>query len=458
MSTHRSAPRIPAWLLPVAAAVAMGLQAGTAIADAARPSDKPVGEITMAVGPVVKTNAQGMPERVTRGSRISPGDRLDTADGGHVHIRFVDGAMVSVRPGSRLWVEDYQFDPQQVSKSLVRFKLEYGVARAISGAAAEGAKERFRLNTPLVAIGVRGTDFVVRSGAANTAAAVNQGAIIMAPLGEGCAVQGLGPCRSADARLLSADMGRMLVEFKPAQQQPEIKPLQATAFATHLDAPPGGHSPQRPPGPGPVLAAADGGDLATVAMMQGSVQAAIDAAPPPIVTPPPPPPPVEPATLQWGRWAEVAASGDTMTQPRAQAVAGRAVTVGNLNYVLYRASEGASRLDPNLGSYQFTLNQSFAQYSLGGQVSPATVQNGTLGINFGQGSFTTSLQVANALTGLVAINGGGSIRIDGVFVDIKQQGLSIAGATSFDGKSAGYFFDKLVNGGTLSGLTLWSRP
>ena len=136
-----------------------GLAGAAHAAGAARTS---VGEITLSVGPVVKTSAQGVVERVTRGSPILPGDRLDTAEGGHVHIRFVDGALVSVRPGSRLTVEDYQYDAKQVSNSLVRFKLEYGVARAISGAAAEGAKDRFRLNTPLVAIGVRGTDFVVQ--------------------------------------------------------------------------------------------------------------------------------------------------------------------------------------------------------------------------------------------------------------------------------------------------------
>ncbi|HXE48746.1 MAG TPA: FecR family protein, partial [Ramlibacter sp.] len=140
----------------------------------------------MSVGPVVRTSAQGLPEVVRRGSSIMPGDRLDTADGGHLHIKFIDGAMVSIRPGSRLWVQDYRYDPEHVALSLVRFKLEYGVARAISGAAAEGARERFRLNTPLVAIGVRGTDFVVRSGEHATTAAVNQGAIIMAPFGEGC--------------------------------------------------------------------------------------------------------------------------------------------------------------------------------------------------------------------------------------------------------------------------------
>src|SRR6185437_7651823 len=95
-----------------------------------------VGEITLAVGPAVRTSAEGVPETVQRGTRVMPGDRFETSEGGMVHIRFVDGALVSLRPGSRLWVQDYQFNPQRVSESLVRFRLDQGVARAISGEAA----------------------------------------------------------------------------------------------------------------------------------------------------------------------------------------------------------------------------------------------------------------------------------------------------------------------------------
>src|SRR6185369_12027745 len=206
------------------------LAGAVAHADSVPSADRPVGEVTMSVGPVVRTSAQGLPEVVRRGSPIMPGDRLDTADGGHVHIKFIDGALVSIRPGSRLWVQDYRYDPEHVALSLVRFKLEYGVARAISGAAAEGARERFRLNTPLVAIGVRGTDFVVRSGETATTAAVNQGAIIMAPFGEGCQAHALGPCGSTSARILSAEMGQLAVEFRAQFSQPEIKPLQGGVF------------------------------------------------------------------------------------------------------------------------------------------------------------------------------------------------------------------------------------
>ena len=469
--------RRAAWLAAFAC-----VSAGAAQADALAP--RPVGEVTMAVGPVIRTPAQGLPETVHRGSPIMPGDRLDTADGGHLHIRFVDGELVSIRPGSRMWVEDYQYDPQHVANSLIKFKLEYGVARAISGAAAEGAKDRFRLNTPLVAIGVRGTDFVVRSSDTSTRAAVNQGAIIMAPLGADCSAQAVGPCGTPTARLLAADMGQLLVEYRAQVTQPEIKPLQGSMFAA-ATAPDGGSGHVGMPLPhiasGPTLPPApvvqpDSTGLVTTALTEDAVKAAISqtsppAPPPPVVVPDPvpvtppvvqppvtPAPPPPPAVLQWGRWAAVAAGQGDFSVALAEAASGRSVTVGNDQYALYRATNGATDLMPGLGSYQFSLDKSYAQYSLSGQVSAAAVQDGHLSLDFVNRRLATDLKVSNTLTGLVSIAGAGYIRGDGIFFDRSVTGQAIAGATSLDGKSAGYFFEKAIGAGTLSGITLWSRP
>ena len=60
-----------------------------------------VGEVTLTIGQAMNIPASGVPVALQRGSKIHPGDRIETADGGHVDIRFVDGAMVSVRPTSR---------------------------------------------------------------------------------------------------------------------------------------------------------------------------------------------------------------------------------------------------------------------------------------------------------------------------------------------------------------------
>jgi hypothetical protein len=449
------------------------LLAGAAHAGASPPGDRPVGEVTMSVGPVIRTSAQGVPEAVRRGSPIRPGDRIDTAEGGHLHIRFIDGALVSVRPGSRLWVEDYQYDPQKVSLSLVRFKLEYGVARAISGAAAEGAKDRFRLNTPLVAIGVRGTDFVVRSGDQGTTAAVNQGAIVMAPFGDGCQAQSLGPCGSSTARLLSADMGQLLVEFRSQFSQPEIKPIEGGVFAANAAEGVANAGRPGPLGTGTVISRSESDGLAKTALAEGAVQAAIDgrAVPstpttppvvvpdPPVVVVPPPDPVIEPPpALQWGRWAALAAGEGDFSVSRNEAKEGRTSTVGNSQFVLYRAGDAKSVLQSGLGSYQFNLGKSFAQYEAGGQLSAAAVQSGRLTLDFAGQRFSTDLQLTSAATGAVNLAASGFIRNDGLFNDRSVTGQVVAGAAALDGKTAGYFFEKAVGAGLLSGITLWSRP
>lgn len=468
--TARGASIFVAWALAA-------LLAGAAHAGASPPGDRSVGEVTMSVGPVIRTSAQGVPEAVRRGSPIRSGDRIDTAEGGHLHIRFIDGALVSVRPGSRLWVEDYQYDPQKVSLSLVRFKLEYGVARAISGAAAEGAKDRFRLNTPLVAIGVRGTDFVVRSGDHGTTAAVNQGSIVMAPFGDGCQVQSLGPCGSSTARLLSADMGQLLVEFRAQFSQPEIKPIEGAVFAasnaeSSVASAGIGSRAAGTMGTGTAVGRSESDGLAKTVLAEGAVQAAIEGrtpppvgpATPPVVPDPPvvviptPPVPEPPPALQWGRWAALAAGEGDFSLSRDEARQGRVSTVGNSEYVLYRTGDANASLQAGLGSYQFNLGKSFAQYSAAGQVSAAAVQGGSLTLDFAARTFATNLQLTSAATGAVGLSGSGFIRGDGIFFDRSIAGQAVAGAAALDGKSAGYFFEKAVGAGLLSGITLWSRP
>lgn len=441
------------------------LAAGSAVAGSGASPQRlqPVGTVMLQVGESLVVSAAGASAAVQRGSEIYPGDRIETSEGGHVHIRFVDGALVSVRPTSRLVVEDYQYDPQRVSASSVRFRLEKGVTRAISGAAAEGARERFRLNTPLVAIGVRGTDFVVRTGANETTATVNQGAIVMAPFGQNCLPQAFGPCGSPSARLLSADMGNMLVEFKSSQLQPEVK-----AFAELVVAPNRVASARMPTGSDlgeshavvQLAARSVADEAATSVLVQDSVRHAVvagsantDGTPPGGV----PTVPALPAQVAWGRWADIAVFPSDFTQQRVDASQGREPTVGNKDFILYRTDTASGTLAPDLGNVNFALRQSHAQFqSAAGVTQQAAVQSGTLAINFGTRQFNTALALSSAATGNVSLQAAGFVRDDGIF-NLRIPNQSLAGATALDGKSAGYFFEKAAAGGTLSGITLWGR-
>ena len=457
-------------LSPSFAIACAGLLVGTVMVGAVVPAHaRPgvvdaVGEVTLTVGKAMIVGADGTATAVRRGASVHAGDRVETAEGGHVHIRFVDGALVSVRPTSRLVVEDYQYNPVQIEQSLVRFRLDRGVARAISGAAAEGARERFRLNTPLVAIGVRGTDFVVRAGAGQTQAYVNQGAIVMAPFGEGCQPQAIDPCGSVTAKLLTAGMGDMLLEFRDNFAQPQIKPINSLLPSIKPTA-----VADARPSAGDGLAARDlaahngmGEEAVVAVMVRGAVSGAgeRDVAVGPVpVQPSEPVVPVQPPAppqLAWGRWSAAVRVSD-ISVTRDQARLGRVVTVGNNDYALYRAENGPAFLAQSLGSASFVLQQSQAQFtSAGAQVQPAQVLGGSLTLDFAARQFSTALNLTSAATGPASLQAAGFLREDGLF-NSRSSTQAVAGAVALDARTAGYLFEKAAAGGMLSGITLWGR-
>ena len=457
-------------LSPSFAIACAGLLVGTVMVGAVVPAHaRPgvvdaVGEVTLTVGKAMIVGADGTATAVRRGASVHAGDRVETAEGGHVHIRFVDGALVSVRPTSRLVVEDYQYNPVQIEQSLVRFRLDRGVARAISGAAAEGARERFRLDTPLVAIGVRGTDFVVRAGEGQTQAYVNQGAIVMAPFGEGCQPQAIDPCGSVTAKLLTAGMGDMLLEFRDNFAQPQIKPINSLLPSIKPTA-----VADARPSAGDGLAARDlaahngmGEEAVVAVMVRGAVSGAgeRDVAVGPVpVQPSEPVVPVQPPAppqLAWGRWSAAVRVSD-ISVTRDQARLGRVVTVGNNDYALYRAENGPAFLAQSLGSASFVLQQSQAQFtSAGAQVQPAQVLGGSLTLDFAARQFSTALNLTSAATGPASLQAAGFLREDGLF-NSRSSTQAVAGAVALDARTAGYLFEKAAAGGMLSGITLWGR-
>ena len=134
---------------------------------------------------------------VNRGDSVNVGDRIETGDNGHVHIRFVDGALVSVRPNSELVIDEYSYFPEDPSKNRVRLTLKSGTVRSVTGEAGRSNKDAYRMNTPISAIGIRGTDYTVFSDDQKTRVFVQSGGIGIAPLDEECRAEDVGVCRSS---------------------------------------------------------------------------------------------------------------------------------------------------------------------------------------------------------------------------------------------------------------------
>jgi hypothetical protein len=391
-----------------------------------------VGQVTLTIGSSQVVRA-GQVSPLVRGSTIQVGDRIETSASGHVHIRFVDQARVSVRPNSVLVVQTYHFDPVDPTRNAVKFQLEQGVVRAISGEAAHQARDRFRLNTPLVAIGVRGTDFTTQAGPFGSAVVVNQGTIVLTPLGKGCSAMALGPCEGARARVLSASMGSMALVYRANMSEPSFQPLNSLKGTDHIT---------------PILqqeqqGAAETSEVVADSKAPGSVDSLLP----------------QRSGLVWGRWQTTAVPGDDLTVPFLAALRGNQVTVGDGYYFLFRNTGVPQLLGGVTGVVQFGLQGGAASYRSPGNVySAASLQGGTLGIDFTHDTFATTLSVNSSVTGLQTLSSAGSLNpTTGIFVN-GAGSPHVAGAVSLDTLQAGYLFNKpLTNGGALLGATLWGR-
>ncbi len=402
----------------------------------------PVGEVTFAIGE--GHIARGSGElAATKGARILIGDAIETPQGGHVHIRFIDGAFVSVRPNSRLLIQEYQFDAGHPERSAVKFTLERGIARAISGQAAHAAKDHFRLNTPLVAIGVRGTDFVTQVRSDSVSAVVNQGAIIVAPFDETCLASGFGGCASSRSKVLTAEMAGV-IEYGLHQTAPSIRPgIPKSLDTPALVAP---EEASAPPPPGQAASNVTSTSASTAATSRSAFAASL--------------PPDN--SLVWGRWTFMqgnlnAAPGDGVSVPWNQAAAGRAPSVGNGYAGLFRTENGPVTFPGSLGSASFGLIQSGVTFTgSNGAEQAASATGGLLSIDFASHQFNTQLGLTSQPTGPVNLQSSGSVTANGYLV--SQAGSPVvAGAVAQDARRAGYFFVLPGVGGTLSGLTLWGR-
>ena len=94
-----------------------------------------IGEVSLVLGEALIRSDGGGRDNVDRGMVIPVGDEIETRANGYVHIRFIDDALVSVRPNSRLSIERYDFDASRPERSAVKFSLTEGCPRHIGQAA-----------------------------------------------------------------------------------------------------------------------------------------------------------------------------------------------------------------------------------------------------------------------------------------------------------------------------------
>lgn len=421
-----------------------------------------VGRVSLHIGQAWVVRADGAREPLARGAAIFVGDRVETAANGHVHMRFIDNAAVSVRPDSVLQVQAYRYDSERPQANEIRLLVEKGTSRSISGAATEVDKGRFRLNTPIAAIGIRGTDFIVQTDPAGDKASVADGTIVMSPLGGTCSASGLGPCAGTHVRELSAEMGRLMAVVRAGEYATRIVPgdsLNVAAAATSERLQSRGDR---------TLSAARASGLLAAEPTESEARRGNDAAAAGLLTLASTDANLNrPSSLSgqliWGHWAIQSAERDRLSVPFSLASLGRHVTVADAETGLFRSNQTIpGELFPASlqGTVEFRLNRATAVFEAGDRSEAAAIGRSNLTIDFTRRTFATGLDLKSESGIRGELRMAGDLRSDGLFAlregpSDQRADQRVAGAVSLNGREAGYLFERSAGGGWFRGRTLW---
>ena len=393
---------------------------------------------------------------ISLGASVPEGALLKTGDTGHLYLRLADDGFFVLRPKTTARIALYKPVPSNPEQSEFQLELVNGVARAVTGKVAEQAKRRFRFNTPVAAIGVKGTDFVVSTTAEVTYISVNSGAVVVSPFTTSCTRTGLGACSSADASTLSASADLLLAistgnlgvqtldlkanpalrQFVPDQTAPPLnneRPLTTSRKNTYA--------------PNSTVVALGENPALTAEVMKNSF------------IPPEKTMPISAQQIYWGRWADVANLG-------------KGVDLGNFvkglepigiswpAYVVARNND--SLVMPGAGVANFSLSTFEAGVYLGNNprsAIAAQITNPMLSVDFGKRTFTTQLSVAGG-TYKGDFFAKGTVMPAGLFeFDAGKSNMTVMGGLAGNpADQAAYIFSGRIDANAMTaGGTFWRK-
>lgn len=208
-------PKNPALLIALAAVYPLAAHAAGAA------------KVDFAHGSVTAVGAAGA-RPLQKGGEIASGEAVVTGDGGRAQLRFTDGGMVSLQPGSEFKVDDYRFSGSAAGEEKGFFSLLRGGLRTITGLVGKGNRNAYKVTTSVATIGIRGTEFTLAyTGADSVAVWTGEGAIEVCN-NAGCATVPAGS--SAIVSGPNADVKRS--DAKPRMDPPQPTLAVQPVFAT----------------------------------------------------------------------------------------------------------------------------------------------------------------------------------------------------------------------------------
>ena len=391
------------------------------------------------------------------GDAVREGELLVTEADGYLYLKTSDNGFFILRPNSIGQIITYQIDTRDPANSRIKLELRSGVARHVSGDAVKTARQNFRFNTPVAAIGVRGTDFTVYANQETAKITVLSGGVVVAPLSGGCLAEGAGPCEGSASRELFANrFGQMLQVGRG--QTPVL--LQASEQGPDAVSPPRSDEPAANKSGARSASSTNTSvvskdinldPLKTNAIGQFASQAALASVSTTVS-------PVQ--SLIWGRWEAVL--DKTVEVDVASLQATNQLIATTSYYAIMRSKEGVWQ-SPGPVSLGFSLQQSQATIldESSRKVTAARVENGQLQIDFAKSSFFTQFDLVSQGERFQLQNRGevsSDGKLYGGYQFSRPNNMDVRGALSNDNQTAAYLFQsRLDDRRVASGATFWGK-
>ncbi len=116
------------------------------------------GRVILSIGDVsIRRGADTRPAAI--GSTLQNGDTLRVGAASNAQVRFIDEAVVALRPGTEFTVDDYNWPGAANGLERAFFSLLKGGMRTVTGVIGKASQQNYRVTTPTSTIGIRGTNF-----------------------------------------------------------------------------------------------------------------------------------------------------------------------------------------------------------------------------------------------------------------------------------------------------------
>lgn len=190
--------------------------------------------IDFAIGNVQAVSPSGAQRALAKGGEVFSGETVRTGPDGRAHLRFNDGALLSLQPQTDFRLDNYHFAGQQDGQEKGFFSLLRGGLRTITGLIGKTNRDSYKVTTSVATIGIRGTEYTISYIDSETISlATGEGSI------EVCNRAGCVILSSGDAAIISGpDTPARITDSRPLlspaqpQSQPQPFELALATFST----------------------------------------------------------------------------------------------------------------------------------------------------------------------------------------------------------------------------------